>query len=116
MAGIKVPFDSIGERNYNYAGGLEAILEASVNLGGWANISASYFLYGVHVYVGEPGNYIVGIFRPRIAVKVFKDVYLGFEFLQYGKDGYLTNLPDIHERNNEQRIFISVSGGYFGIP
>jgi len=115
MGGIKTPYDSVGDRNYNYVGGLEGILETSVNVEGWLNISASYFLYGLHVYVGDSGNYIVGMFRPRVAVKVYKSVFIGFEFMQYGKDGYLNHLPDVHVRNNEQRIFISLSGGYFGI-
>jgi hypothetical protein len=117
LAGIKGPLaDSVGERNYNYAGGLEAIIQGSFSIGGWANISASYYIYGLHTYVGTAGNYLVGIFKPKIAVKVFGDIYLGFEFLQYGKDAFLTDLPDFHIRNNEERIFIAISNGYFGIP
>jgi hypothetical protein len=117
LSGIRGPLvDSVGERNYNYAGGLEGMLQASFNVGGWANISASYHIYGLHTYVGSKGNYIVGIFQPQIAVKMFGDMYLGFQIKQYSKNAYLSDLPDFRVNSTEERFFISYSGGYFGIP
>ena len=101
------------ERDYNYSGGLEAMLETTFNLGGWGNITAAYYIYGLHTYVGTAGNTIIGIFRPRIGVNITNSLIVGFEFLQYGKDSFLRDYPDIHTRNNEERIYITLESGYF---
>ena len=117
MAGLQAPLsDSVGERNYDYAGGLELMLGSSLNIGQIVNLSASLNVYSLHIYVGSAGNYLVTVIRPKIAVKLFGDIWLGFEFLRYGKESYLKDIPDIHVRDNEERLFIAISGGYFGIP
>jgi hypothetical protein len=113
LSGISSPYAQIEDRNYNYAGGFEAMFEAAFNLGGWGNITAAYYIYALHTYVGASGNSIVGIFRPKIAVNVTNFLSVGFEFLQYGKDSYLRDFPDVHVRNNEQRVYIMLDSGYF---
>ncbi len=76
-------------------------------------VSASYYLYALHTFVGASGNNLIGIFRPRITVKIFRSISMGFEYLMYHKDGYLLDYPDVHSRNSEQRIFLMIESGYF---
>ena len=113
LAGLSSPYADIEDRNYNYSGGAEAMFEAAFNLGGWGNITAAYYIYGLHTYVGAYGNSIVGIFRPKIEVNMTELFSIGFEFLQYGKDQYLRDFPDVHSRNNEERIYFRLNSGYF---
>jgi hypothetical protein len=114
LAGVSSPHVFVGERDYNYAGGLQAMFESALNLGGLrTTITAAYYIYGLHNYIGVTGNSITGIFRPKIAVKVLDFLSVGFEFLQYGKDSYFHDFPEIHVRNNEQRIYIMLDSGYF---
>jgi hypothetical protein len=114
LAGVSSPHVQEVDRNYNYAGGLQGMIEAALNLGGLrTTITAAYYIYGLHNYVGVAGNSITGIFRPKIAVKVLSWLSVGFEFLQYGKDSYFHDFPDEHVRNNEQRVYIMLDSGYF---
>jgi len=95
-------------RNYDYSGGGEAKFESTLNLAKMGQVTAIYYLYLLHTYIGPAGNNIIGIFRPRIAVKLFSNLSLGFEYLYYHKDNYLRDFPDIHKRSSEQRIYLMV--------
>jgi hypothetical protein len=113
LAGISSPYADIEERNYNYSGGAEAKLEVAFNIAGWVTVTPAYYFYALHTYVGAYGNNLVGIFRPRIAVQLTNSLAVGFEFLQYTKDAYLRDYPDLHVRNTEQRFYIMLDSGYF---
>ncbi len=93
-------------RNYDYSGGLEAKYEGTFNLANIGQVTAIYYLYGLHTYIGPVGNKIIGIFRPRIAVKLFSNLSLGLEYLYYRKDSYLRDFPNNHSQNTEQRIYL----------
>jgi uncharacterized protein DUF3943 len=113
FAGISSQYANLEERNYNFSGGMDAKLESTLNLGGLASISASYYLYALHTFVGASGNNVIGIFRPRITVNILQSISIGFEYLLYHKDGYLNDYPDVHARNSEQRIYLMIESGYF---
>lgn len=113
LAGVSSNHIQVVDRDYNYAGGLQAMFEMAFNIGGWVTVTPAYYIYGLHNYVGVAGNSITGIFRPKIAVKVTSFLSVGFEFLQYGKDTYYRDYPEEHVRNNEQRFYIMLDSGYF---
>ena len=113
FAGISSQYANLEERDYNFSGGMNAKLESTLNLGGWGSVTASYFLYALHTFVGAAGNTVIGIFRPRITVKVLQSISIGFEYLSYHKDAYLRDYPDVHSSNTEQRIFLMIESGYF---
>ena len=93
-------------RDYDYSGGAEAKFEGTLNLAKRGQVTAIYYLYWLHTYIGPAGNKIIGIFKPRIAVKLFSNLSLGFEYLYYHKDGYLRDFPDVHKRNSEQKLYL----------
>jgi len=93
-------------RDYDYSGGAEAKFEGTLNLAKRGQVTAIYYLYWLHTYIGPAGNKIIGIFKPRIAVKLFSNLSLGFEYLYYHKDSYLRDFPDVHKRNSEQKLYL----------
>ena len=93
-------------RDYDYSGGAEAKYEGTLNLANRAQLTAIYYLYWLHTYVGPVGHKIIYIFKPRIAVRLFSNLSLGFEYLYYHKDNYLRDFPDVHSRNSEQKLYL----------
>jgi hypothetical protein len=93
-------------RNYDYSGGAEAKFEGTLNLGNRGQVTAIYYLYWLHTYVGPVGHKIIYLFKPRIAVRLFSNLSLGFEYLYYHKDNYLRDFPNVHKRNSEQKLYL----------
>jgi hypothetical protein len=93
-------------RNYDYSGGAEAKYEGTLNFANRGQLTAIYYLYWLHTYVGPAGNKIIGIFKPRIAVRIIGNLSLGFEYLYYHKDDYLRDFPDVHVSNSEQKFYL----------
>jgi hypothetical protein len=93
-------------RNYDYSGGGEAQFEGTLNLGNTGQATAVYYLYRLHTYIGPAGHKLIGIFKPRIAVRLFSNLSLGFEYLYYHKDSTLRDFPNVHRRNSEQKLYL----------
>lgn len=93
-------------RNYDYSGGVEAKFEGTLNLANRGQVTAIYYLYGLHTYIGPAGNKIISIFKPRIAVKLFSNLSLGFEYLYYHKNSQFRDFPDLHKNNSEQKLYL----------
>ena len=93
-------------RDYNYGGGFEGKFESTLNLGKHATASMIYYYYFVHTYVGLPGNNFIGILKPRITVRLYKDLSIGFEHFVYYNHRYLRDYPGIHSVRTEQKIFL----------
>lgn len=95
-------------RNYDYSGGGEAKFEGTLNLANLGQVTAIYYLYGLHTYIGPAGNKIISIFKPRIAVKIFSNLSLGFEYLYFHKNSQLRDFPDVHQKNSEQKLYLTL--------
>jgi len=93
-------------RDYDYSGGAEAKFEGTLNLAKIGQVTAIYYLYWLHTYVGPAGNKIIEVFKPRIAVKLFGNLSLGFEYLYFHKDSYPRDFPDVHFSNSEQKLYL----------
>jgi hypothetical protein len=98
--------DTTQLRDYNFGAGLEGKFESTFNLGKFATISLIYYYYMIHTYVGAPGNNFIGIFKPRITARLFKNLNIGFEHYVYSDDRYLKDFAAIHSVRTEQKIFL----------
>lgn len=93
-------------RDYDYSGGGEAKFEGTLNLGDMGQVTAIYYRYRLYTYVGPSGHKTIEIFKPRIALKLFSNLSLGFEYLYYHKVSYYRDFPDVHQRNSEQKLYL----------
>jgi hypothetical protein len=100
--------DTSSYRTYNFGGGLQAKVEETFNLNNWASIGFTGYSFFIHTYDGQPGNSLVLIFRPTIAVKLFKNVSLGFEHHIYQNDRWLKNDADLHVTRTEQKLYLQI--------
>jgi hypothetical protein len=104
--------DTSDYRFYNFGGGLEGKMEETLNLNKWLSLGFTGFYYWIHTYDGVPGNSLVGILKPTIAVKLFNNVSLGFEHHIYHNDRYLSGstkqTPNIHLTRTEQKLYLQV--------
>ena len=103
---IDIVEEGVHLRNYDYSGGGEAKLEGTLNLADRVQMSAVYFLYRLTTYVGPPGYKNIVVFKPRLAVRLFSNLSLGFEYLFYHKDTYLRNYADVSKRSDEQKLYL----------
>jgi hypothetical protein len=60
----------------------------------------------IHTFNGLPGNNFISILKPRITVRLYKDLSIGFEHYIYFNDRYLRDYPAIHLVRTEQKIFL----------
>jgi hypothetical protein len=98
--------DTIQYRDYNYGGGLEGKFESTVNLGKYATATLKYYFYWIRTYIGINGNNYVQIVKPRLTVRLFKNLSIGGEYSIYFNDRYLRDYPSIHTVRTEQKFFI----------
>jgi hypothetical protein len=103
---IDIVENGIHVRNYDYSGGGEFKFEGTFNLGKIGQVTAIYYLYMFHTFIGPSGDKIISIFKPRISVRLFDNFSLGFEYLYYHKDGAYLDFPDVHKSNSEQRLYL----------
>jgi hypothetical protein len=110
FAGLSKRFgpDTSQFRDYNYGGGAEAKLESTLNLGGWAGITFVGYYWWFHTYVGDAGNSYIGLIKPSIAFKIYKNIRIGFEHIVYYSDRYPRDFPSVHSVRSEQKIFIQM--------
>jgi len=100
--------DTTQVRDYSYAGGAETNLESTYNFGGWVGVSIKAYYWWFHTYVGTAGNSYIGLLRPSIAFKVFKNISVGFEHLIYFSDRYPTKFLSVHSVRTEEKLFVQL--------
>jgi hypothetical protein len=110
LAGNNTQFgpDTSEFRHYNFGGGMQAKIEETLNLNRWTTIGFTGFYYFIHTYDGIPGNSLVGIFKPSITIKLFKNLYIGMEHHIYRNDRYLKEGADLHITRTEQKVFLQL--------
>jgi hypothetical protein len=104
--------DTTQVKDYNYAGGAEAKLEATYNVSGWVDLTFIGYYWWLHSYVGIQGNTegenYIGLIKPRITFKLFDNFSLGLEHLVYYSDRYPRDFTSVHSVRTEQRIFLQL--------
>lgn len=110
LAGNSTRFgpDTSEYRDYNFGGGLEGKIESTINMGDWVSLGLNGYYYWIHTYVGFPGNSLVGILKPRITVKLVKNLSIGFEQHYYFNNRTLNGLPTAHINTWEQKLFLQL--------
>lgn len=104
--GIKVRSDTSLFRDYNFVGGLETKFETTLNLGKYATASLYYYYYMMRTYIGTSGTNNIHIIKPRITVRLYKQLSIGCEYYLYYTNLYQRNLPALHSVQTEQKIFL----------
>jgi hypothetical protein len=100
--------DTSSFRTYNYGGGMEAKVEETINLFNRVSLGFTGFFYWIRTYVGLPGNSLTTVMRPNIAIRLFKNVSIGFEQHVYMNDRFLNGKQDLHLKRTEQKLFIQL--------
>jgi hypothetical protein len=99
-------------RDYTYGGGLETKLETGLNLG-WGSIQVNGYFYWIHSYVGPSGDNYIGIFRPRITVRLIGNLNIGFEQLVYYSTRNTADFGNFRGVRTEQKIYLMFNAGNF---
>ena len=99
-------YSAYGEKEYNFSSGLNLKFESSINLD-WGFFLVDYSIFYLHTIIGAKSDEYVGILKPKVEVKLYKDISIGAEYLFYHREGFYKDYPDINLRNNEQKIFLS---------
>lgn len=94
-------------RDYTYNDGLEAKFETTLNFGKYVNTGVAFYYYILHTVVGPAGNNYIAILRPRINVRLYKNLSVGFEHFEYYDDRFLKQGPPIYSVRTEQKIYLS---------
>ncbi|MCK9423679.1 MAG: DUF3943 domain-containing protein [Bacteroidales bacterium] len=102
----KFVIDTTQVRDYNFVGGLEAKFESTFNLGKYATATLRYYFYWMRTYIGKNGNNFIHILKPRITVRLYKNMSIGCEAQLYYNDLYQRGLPAVHAIQTEQKIFL----------
>ena len=100
--------DTSKVRDYTYNTGREAKFESTLDLGRFFSASLAYSYYAIHTIVGPAGNNYINILNPRVTLKLYKNMNIGFDHFVYFDDRYLKNFPAIHSIRTEQKIFLSL--------
>jgi len=95
-------------RDYNFGGGLEGKVESTINIDKFATASIAYYYYFIRTYVGLQGNNFISILKPRITVKLYKNLSVGFEHYMYFNDRYSQDNTAIHLVRTEQKVFLQI--------
>jgi len=99
-------YSSFGEKEYNFTVGANMKFESSL-LMSWGFALVDYNVYLMHTIIGASSNEFVGILKPKLQVNVYKNLSVGAEYVFYHREGYYADYPDIHIRNNEQKIYVN---------
>ena len=98
--------DTSDYRFYNFGGGLEGKVEETMNIANRLSLGFSSFFYWIHTYNGVPGNSLVAILKPTIALEVVKNISLGFEHQIYRNDRFSNKFQTLHLVRTEQKLYL----------
>lgn len=94
-------------RDYPFGGGLEGRIEERLNIGK-LSLGFNGYYYWLYTYEGAPGKSRIGILKPMVSVRIFRNISLGFEHLVYYDNRFIKGLPDLHITRTEQKFFIQI--------
>ncbi len=100
--------DSSQFRDYDFCNGVEGKFETTLNWDKYATASLIYYQFAFRTFKGQSGDNLIGIFKPRVTVQVYKDLSIGFENFVYLDDRNVTNSPAINSVRTEQKLFLSL--------
>ncbi|QHL85988.1 DUF3943 domain-containing protein [Nibribacter ruber] len=110
LAGNSTRFapDENGLRDYVYTLGGHAKLESTLSLGKYATAAFVYYHYWLKTIEGLEGSNSIGIVRPRVTVRLFKNVSLGYEHFGYTTNRKLEKYATQRSVITDQKIFLQL--------
>jgi hypothetical protein len=102
-------------RDYRFAYGMEGKIETSLTIGKYGTISMLYYYYLIHSFDntgkdesvnGTLGTNVINMLKPRISVRLYKDLSIGVEHNVYFNNHSQRSYPTLHFLQTEQRIFL----------
>ena len=98
--------DSSEFRDYPFGGGWEGRIEERLNLGKWMSVGFNGYYYWIYNYEGSKGRSRIGILKPMVAIRLFKNTSLGFEHHIYYDNRFIDDVSSLHLKRTEQKIFL----------
>ncbi len=110
LAGNSTRFapDSVGLRAYVFAKGVQGKFETTLSLSKYLSAALVYHHFWLSTFEGLEGTNSIGIIRPRITVRIFKNLSLGYERFGYSTNRKLKDFPDQRSDITDQKIFLQL--------
>ena len=119
--------DTTQYRDYSYGYGGEVKIESSLSLGKVATIGVTYYYFLIHnfnntginesseplLHYGTLGQNSFGILKPKVTLRIYKDLSFGFEYYIYSQIHTQDNYPTFSSQRSGQKIFLDF---YFEDP
>jgi hypothetical protein len=100
--------DSSEFRDYPFSGGGEAKIEERLNIGQWISFGFNGYYYWLFNYEGSHGKSRIGIIKPSVTIRLFKNLSLGFEHHVYYDNHFLDSETSLHLVRTEQKLFLQL--------
>lgn len=104
--------DTSQVRDYNYGAGMETKGECGLNLG-WGSVQLIGYYFWIHTYFGAPGDNYIGILKPRITIRLIKNLNIGAEQLVYYSIRNTSDFGNFRGVRTEQKIYLMINAGNF---
>ena len=108
LAGNSTRFgpDTSEFRDYPFGGGVEGRIEETLNITDRVSLGFTGYYYWIYNYEGLEGKSRIGILKPRISVKLFRNTSVGIEHQAYYDNRFIENIPVLHLRQTEQKFYL----------
>ena len=108
LAGNSTRFapDTLSLRDYVFANGFQGKIETTLSLGKYATAALVYNHFWLHTFEGLEGTNSIGIIRPRVTVRLFKNLSLGYEHFGYSTNRKLAQYATQQATITDQKIFL----------
>ena len=92
-------------RTYNMGPGAHAKMEAFLRFP-FGSLYLGYSFWWIHTWDGAPGDELIGMWNPKLRIRLYKKLFVGLEYLLYHRQGKYDEFPNRDSRNNESRLFL----------
>lgn len=110
IAGYSTRFapDTSAFRDYPFGGGWEGRIEERLNIGRWISIGFNGYYYWIFNYEGSKGKSRIGILKPFVTLRLFRNLSLGFEHHVYYDNHFIDEETTLHLKRTEQKLFLQL--------
>jgi hypothetical protein len=100
--------EAFGLRDYVYTNGFQGKVESTLSLGKYASAAFVYYHFWLKTIEGPEGSNSIGIVRPRVTLRLFKNLSLGYEHFGYSTNRKLDDYPNQRSVITDQKIFLQL--------
>jgi hypothetical protein len=100
-------------RDYNFVGGAQSKLDMTLNVEGVFSASMLAYYYWLNTFVpvstgDNTANNFIAILKPRIEVRLFNNIGVGFEHRIYFENRVMHTSADIHKVATQEKLFLTI--------